>query len=160
MHHTVYLGLGSNLGDRQANLGAAISALPPAVLLLAQSPIYQTAPWGYTDQADFLNQVVQAETELSPQELLAHLKGVEAQVGRTPTFRYGPREIDLDILFYDDLSIELPGLTIPHPRLAQRAFVLVPLADLAPDFKHPALDHTISELLASVGRQGVIRYEG
>ncbi|HBX71072.1 MAG TPA: 2-amino-4-hydroxy-6-hydroxymethyldihydropteridine diphosphokinase, partial [Chloroflexi bacterium] len=99
----IYIALGTNLGDRLANLQSAIRQMPPEVTILAQSPIYQTPPWGYADQPDFLNQVVMAETNLPPQALLAYLKTLEIRVGRMPTFRYGPRVVDLDILFYGDL---------------------------------------------------------
>jgi 2-amino-4-hydroxy-6-hydroxymethyldihydropteridine diphosphokinase len=157
VNHTVYLALGTNLGDRRANLRAAKEALAPEVSVVSQSPVYQTPPWGYTDQPAFLNQVVQAETDLSPQALLAYLKRLETELGRQPTFRYGPRQIDLDILFYDDLILNEDGLTIPHPRLQERAFVLVPLADLAPDMEHPLLGKTIKQLLAEVDRSGIER---
>jgi 2-amino-4-hydroxy-6-hydroxymethyldihydropteridine diphosphokinase len=150
MAHTVYLGLGSNLGDRLVNLQAACSALTPYACIFSASPVYETAPWGYTDQPAFLNQVLGVETDLSPVELMATLKQVEADLGRISSFRYGPRLIDLDILFYDDLVLVTPGLVIPHPRLAERAFVLVPLAGLAPGLRHPVIGKTVSELLASV----------
>ncbi len=158
MSHIVYLGLGSNLGDRAANLAAARRALASQVRLLAASPVYETAPWGYTDQPDFLNQVLQAETDLDPFALLDHLKALELRLGRQPTFRYGPRSIDIDLLLYDDLVLETERLTLPHPELAKRAFVLVPLADLAPDLAHPALGQRVSELLAAVDRSGVWPY--
>ncbi len=151
----VFLGLGSNLGDRQANLEAAIDALGPKVRAMARSPIYETEPWGYADQPKFLNQVVQGETELIPEELLKHIKEVEGRVGRTASFRYGPREIDIDILLYDDLVLETPELTIPHPRLDERAFMLMPLADLAGNLQHPVAKETFSQLLAKVEREGI-----
>jgi 2-amino-4-hydroxy-6-hydroxymethyldihydropteridine diphosphokinase len=151
----IYIALGTNLGDRLMNLEAAIGAMQPAVHILAQSPIYQTEPWGHTEQPAFLNQVVRAETDLSPYDLLAYLKGVETTMGRTPTFRYGPRLIDLDILLYGDLVIDTPDLIVPHPHLPERAFVLVPLADLAPGFVHPKLKKTISVLLESIDRSPV-----
>ena len=116
---------------------AACSALAPSVQLLQASPVYETPPWGFLDQPAFLNQVLQAETGLPPLDLLAFLKDLETELGRQPNFRYGPRLIDMDILLYDDLVLSLPGLEIPHPRLAERAFVLVPLADLAPDLCYP-----------------------
>ena len=153
-----YLGLGSNLADRLANLQAALAALPPAITILAASPVYETAPWGYRDQPAFLNQVVQASTALDPHALLAHLKAIESLLGRTPTFRYGPRLIDLDILLYDDLVLESTDLSIPHPRLHERAFVLVPLADLAPDLLHPLLHQPIHHLLASIDSSSVHPY--
>ena len=156
--HTIFLALGSNLGDRQANLQAAIQALPPAIQVLRLSSIYETKPWGYQEQPDFLNQVLQGETQLAPVELMRALKELEQLLGRQATFHYGPRLIDLDILFYDDLILAEAGLIIPHPRLAERAFVLVPLAELAPDKIHPALKQTISHLLAGVDTQGVHLY--
>jgi len=133
-------------------------ALPPEVRVLSQSPIYRTAPWGYRDQPDFLNQVVGGVTGLEPLALLAHLKGIERALGRRTTFRYGPRVIDLDLLLYDDLVLTVPGLSIPHPHLHERAFVLVPLVDLAPELRHPSLDKTMRELLAQVETAGVERY--
>lgn len=150
MAHVVYLGLGSNLGDRFLNLKAAQTALAPHLRILAASPVYETAPWGYVDQPSFLNQVLHLETDLAPIALLATLKQAEVGLGRKASFRYGPRLIDIDILFYDDLVMASPDLVIPHPRLAERAFVLVPLADLAPEFPHPILGKTICELLSSV----------
>jgi 2-amino-4-hydroxy-6-hydroxymethyldihydropteridine diphosphokinase len=155
MKHTIYLGLGSNLGDRMGNLRAAVGALEPAVKPLALSPVYETAPWGYEEQDDFLNQVIRGETDLSPDELLKYVKAIERQLGRRPRFRYGPREIDVDILFFDDLHMESYGLNVPHPRIAERAFVLVPLADLAPDLHHPTLEKTVQELLAEVDTTGI-----
>lgn len=151
----VYLGLGSNLGDRTTNLRAAAAALSPQVTVLRSSAVYETEPWGYQDQPAFLNQVLEAETALAPLDLLAHLKQIEITLGRAPSFRYGPRLIDLDILFYGDQVIELPGLTIPHPRLAERAFVLVPLAELAPNLIHPLSGKTIRELAAAIPLTGV-----
>jgi len=153
--HRVYLGLGTNLGDRLANLEAAREALPPAVRLLSTSPVYETPPWGYLDQPAFLNQVVEAETDLAPLELLDYLKHLEIQLGRQPTFPYGPRRIDVDLLFYDDLVLKAPGLTLPHPRLAERAFVLVPLVDLTPDLYHPVERKTVRELLEGIDRTGI-----
>lgn len=158
MSHTVYLALGTNLGNRLANLRAALQAMPPAVQLLAASPVYQTPPWGYLDQPAFLNQVICAQTDLLPLELLEFLKRLETRLGRLPGVRYGPRLIDLDILLYDDLQLETPALTLPHPRLAERAFVLVPLADLAPDLQPPGASLTISQMLAQVDRAGIERY--
>jgi 2-amino-4-hydroxy-6-hydroxymethyldihydropteridine diphosphokinase len=154
-----YLALGTNLGERRANLQRAVAALPPEVRPLSQSPVYETPAWGYEDQAPFLNMVLKAETELEPQALLAHLKRLEAGLGRTPSFRWGPRLIDIDILLYDALVLDTPDLTIPHARLHERAFVLVPLADLAPDLVHPVLGQSIEQLLAAVDKAGITRWQ-
>ncbi len=154
----VFLALGSNLGDRLANLEAALAALPPAVKVLQRSPVYETPPWGITDQPAFLNMVIQAKTHLEPGPLLLHLKSLETKLGRRPSIRYGPRLIDIDILFYNDLILNTPALTIPHPHLHERAFVLVPLADLAADFIHPVLRKPIRELLTGIETTGVKRY--
>lgn len=155
MKRTVYLGLGSNLGDRAANLSAAIAAMPASIQILHSSPIYESAPWGFEKQGDFLNQVVEAQTDLSPEKLLDHLKQIEARVGRTATFRNGPREIDIDILFYDDILLETAELTIPHPRVSERAFMLVPLADIDAGLIHPVLGQTISQLLSNLDTAGI-----
>jgi 2-amino-4-hydroxy-6-hydroxymethyldihydropteridine diphosphokinase len=150
-----YLGLGSNLGDRRDNLSAAVTGLPPAATVLRASSIYQTEPWGYLEQPAFLNQVLEVETRLSPVDLLTALKRLEASLGRQATFRYGPRLIDLDILLYDQLVLDQPDLVIPHPQLAQRAFVLVPLAELAPDLRHPRLGASMTELKNRIDLSGV-----
>ena len=155
MGHTVYLALGTNLGDRLANLEQARLALEAQVHLRTCSPIYETPPWGYLDQPSFLNQVVKGETDLSPHDLLATLQRLETELGRRPSLRNGPRLIDLDILFYDDLLLETPTLTIPHPRLPGRGFVLVPLADIAPALRHPATGQTVLEMLANCDVRGI-----
>jgi 2-amino-4-hydroxy-6-hydroxymethyldihydropteridine diphosphokinase len=155
MQHTIYLALGTNLSDRPANLRAAMTALAPQVRVESLSRIYETEPWGFADQPAFLNMALRAETELPPAGLLAFLKQIESDLGRAPTFRNGPRLIDLDILFFDDLVLDTPPLVIPHPRLHERAFVLVPLADIAPDFVHPLLRKSVAELLETVDRRGV-----
>jgi len=147
----VYLGLGSNLGDRESNLREAIRRLDEAgARVLALSPLYETAPVGYLDQPDFLNAVCRAETDLPPRDLLRVVKDIEAAMGRQPSFRNAPRPIDIDILFYDDLVLNTPDLVIPHPCLAERAFVLAPLADLAPNLCHPVLGHTVEALLTAL----------
>lgn len=150
-----YLGLGTNLGDRNQNLRSAQMALPPQVQVLRASRIYETPPWGFIAQPAFLNQVLEVQTNLTPLALLEHLKGIEVSLGRTPTFHYGPRQIDIDILFYADQVIEFPNLIIPHPRLFERAFMLVPLAELAPDWVHPVLNQTIRQMLAQIDPSGV-----
>jgi len=158
MSHTIYLALGANLGDRLKNLADARAALEPQAPISKTSPIYETPPWGYLDQPSFLNQVIQCTTELSPLELLLYIKNLERELGRVPSIRNGPRLIDIDILFYDHLIMTTEQLHIPHPRMQKRAFVLVPLADLAPTFCHPVLGCRISELLEQVDASGVRLY--
>lgn len=153
--HTVYLSLGANLGDRLANLRLALAALPPAVRVEARSSVYETPPWGYAEQPAFLNQVVRGRTRRSPHSLLAYLKRLEKRLGRQASFRYGPRLIDIDILYYDDLALRTDTLILPHPHLAERAFVCVPLAEIAPDLRHPTLGATTRELLARLDASGV-----
>jgi len=155
---TVYIGLGTNLGDRAANLHQAVQRLASCTTVLAASPIYETEPWGYADQPAFLNQVVQSETSLTPLRLLNCLKKLEVEIGRTPTFRYGHRVIDLDILFFGDRILQTGRLMIPHPRLQERAFVLVPLNDLAPQWIHPVLGKTVQQILADVDTSGIHPY--
>jgi 2-amino-4-hydroxy-6-hydroxymethyldihydropteridine diphosphokinase len=155
---TIFLGLGTNLGDRAANLQAAIAGLAEKLVVTAVSPLYQTPPWGITDQPDFLNLCLAAETELPPAELLAFVKNLEVELGRQPTERWGPRLIDIDILFYASQIVETETMTIPHPRLAERAFVLRPLADIAPDFVHPVLGETIAALAGKVEAEGIRPY--
>lgn len=155
----IYLSLGTNLGMREQNLEAVRKELPPAVRILESSPVYQTEPWGYLDQPDFLNQVLVVETALSPGELLEYTKGLERKIGRKPSFRFGPRIVDIDILFYGDRIIDEENLVIPHPRLKDRAFVLIPLADLDPDLIYPGTNSSISDLLLHVDLAGVDLYQ-
>jgi 2-amino-4-hydroxy-6-hydroxymethyldihydropteridine diphosphokinase len=155
MSHITFLALGSNLGDRIANLQKAIAALPPKFIPLVQSSVYETEPWGYSEQPAFLNLVLKGETDLAPNDLLSFLKQLEVSLGRRKTFRYGPRFIDLDILFYDNLVLDDPELVIPHPRIAERAFVLVPLAEIAPEFYHPTLGKTVQQLKSGVETSGI-----
>ncbi len=153
MNHTIYLALGTNLGDRSANLRAALNALPPEVKVITESKVHETPPWGYVDQPAFLNMVIQGETSLTPEALLKYLKQLEQQLGRVQSFRWGPRLIDIDLLFYDDLILETDSLSVPHPRLHQRAFVLDPLVEIAPDLIHPVLKESIRTLQARLEQQ-------
>ena len=155
MNHIIYLALGTNLGDRPANLRAAIKALPPSIVHRQSSSVYETPPWGVEDQPAFLNMAIKCETILEPEALLNHLKQLEVQLGRLQSFRWGPRLIDLDILFYDELILNTGQLMIPHPRLHERAFVLVPLAEIAPDLIHPVLKKSVKELAADVNTKGI-----
>ena len=155
MTHLLYLSLGTNLGDRLANLQNALIAFPPKVTPVVYSSIYESEPWGYSDQPQFLNQVISAQTNLEPLSLLTFLKDTELRLGRRETFRFGPRLIDLDILFYDDLVLDTPTLTIPHPRIAERAFILIPLAEIAPDLPHPGLHKSIQQLKTGVDSSSV-----
>jgi 2-amino-4-hydroxy-6-hydroxymethyldihydropteridine diphosphokinase len=155
MTHQLFLSLGTNLGDRLANLRNAIAVLPPKVNPLTHSSIYESEPWGYSDQPVFLNQVIKASTDLEPLVLLTFLKESEVRLGRQETFRFGPRLIDLDILFYDNLVLDSATLTIPHSRIAERAFILVPMAEIAPDLLHPVLGKTIQQLKGGVDSSNV-----
>ena len=157
----VYLCLGSNQGDRAENLRRALTSLSTKLDLEATSSVYETDPVGYVEQPCFLNLVCRAGTELIPHELLHLAKDIERDMGRVPSFRNAPRPVDIDILFYDDEEIETQNLTIPHPRLAERAFVLIPLAEIAPGMMHPGLKRGIGEMAAAAdGRDGVRRVAG
>jgi len=145
-NNIVFIGLGTNLGDRTEMLKEAIRQLPPDINPVAFSHIYETPPWGYTDQPAFLNQVIQARTNLSPQSTLKKLKNIEQAIGRKPNFKYGPRLIDLDILFFNDEVIHSEGLSIPHPELSHRGFVLIPLLEIAQDYIHPVLNRSVKEM--------------
>ncbi len=143
----VFIGIGSNLGDRRANCRAAVRMLEErGIRVVKTSALIETEPWGVKEQPPFINMALEAETELDPQMLLGALKDIERALGRQETLRWGPRTVDLDILFYDDLVMNGETLRIPHPLLHARDFVLIPLAGIAPDKVHPILKKTIAEL--------------
>jgi 2-amino-4-hydroxy-6-hydroxymethyldihydropteridine diphosphokinase len=153
-NHVVYLALGSNLGDRAANLRAAVGRLAVQVAVEHISSLYETEPAYVLDQPRFLNAVLSGRTALEPLALLAFLKEIERGLGRVPGARFGPRMIDLDILLYDDMALATDALTIPHPRMAERPFVLVPLAEIAPDLVPPGWAESIGVLAGSVRGHG------
>jgi len=154
-----YLSLGSNMGDRQWNLERAIDLLSQRLKVTSVSSVHDTEPVWDINQPRFLNLVCQVNTRLAPEALLALAKGIESKLGRIGKSG-APRPIDIDILFYGDQVMNMPGLAIPHPRLAERAFVLVPLAEIAPDFSHPVSGKTVSKLLTEVTEtQDVLRWE-
>ena len=154
----VYIALGSNLGDREENLQQAREEIASADLRVVRaSSIYETAPRDVLDQPWFLNQVIECETDLFPRQLLARLQKIEKTMGRKRRIAKGPREIDLDILLYGEAVVKAPELEIPHPRLTERRFVLEPLAELAPDKRHPGTRKTVREMLAGVANQAVRR---
>lgn len=155
MQVIVYTALGSNIGDRRSNLQQAIRAVWEVAVVRRSSRVYETKPWGCIDQRDFLNQALEIETNLDPLSLLDEFKSIEARMGRQPTFRNGPRLIDIDILLYADWVLEDERLVIPHPRMHMRAFVLAPLAELAPDICHPVSGRRIADLLQTLDTSGV-----
>lgn len=152
----VFLALGSNIGDRKAYILKAIEFLKEKISDIVIAPIYETKAFGVTDQNNFYNTALTGKTEFAPPELLTFAKDIEKRVGRIERFRWGPREIDIDILFYNDEVLKSEKLTIPHPGIPERYFVLKPLSDVAPDFIHPTLKKSVSTLLSELPEEKVI----
>ena len=148
--HQIFLALGSNIENSKQHIETALVLLREKVQDITVAPLYETKPRYFEDQYNFLNTVLRGFTDLEPRELLQFTKAVQKEVGRVERFRNGPREIDIDILFYDNVAYKDEELEIPHPRLQERDFVLQPFSDINPDFSHPVLKKTIRELLASL----------
>ena len=147
------------MGNRAENLKQAGLSLSPQMKVKKKSRVYETPPWGYTEQESFLNQALMVTTYLEPEPLLKHLKRLEVALGRKESFRYGPRLIDIDILFFDDIVMETPALTIPHPHMHERGFVLMPMMDIAPDLVHPITERSIREMIALCNTDGIVPFE-
>ncbi len=155
--HKVLLSLGSNLGKRKYNILKALQYIRARASISRISSLYETEPVGYLNQPRFLNIACMVDTELSAKNLLHFLKSIEKRLGRQQSFRNAPRLIDIDIIFYENLSLDEHDLTIPHPRMQERAFVLVPLAEISPNWMHPLLKMSVRELLGRVSQRGVCR---
>jgi 2-amino-4-hydroxy-6-hydroxymethyldihydropteridine diphosphokinase len=154
---TVWLGLGTNVGDLAGNLARALAALEPFIDIDAVSAVYETEPFGYVDQPLFWNLALRGRTRLDPRALLGALQQCERDVGRTPTFRMGPRLIDIDLLLYDDIVMDSAALRVPHPGLHERAFVLLPLLELDPGLVHPVTGVRLDASIAARDPAGVRR---
>lgn len=160
MQHEVYLSLGSNIGDRAKNCLKAIETLGKieGTEILSQSSLYETDPVGYEDQAPFINMAVKIRTTMNARDLLSHIKSIETSLGRIKTFKWGPRVIDMDILFFDDEIISEQGLNVPHPAMAERAFVLLPLAEIGKNKIDPVKGITVAQMVKEVpSKEGVRR---
>ncbi len=152
------IALGSNIGDRLGTMRQAVMLLEERSLRIsASSDVFETPPWGMENQPRFLNACVLAETDILPRALLELLLNIESDLGRIRRYKWGPREIDLDLLFYDDQVFNESGLVLPHPQMHRRAFVLVPLLQIAPDWRHPVLGKSIRELAGSMDASSIIR---
>jgi len=152
----VYIGIGSNLGDRQENCLHAIELLQKkGIVVTKKSSLYETEPWGYKDQPQFINMAIEIETEFNPEELLTVLKNIEREMGREESFRWGPRKVDLDILLFDTIILTEDSLEIPHPLLHKRYFVLRPLCEIASDILHPLLKVSIFDLLQQLCKKSL-----
>ena len=162
IYHSVLIGVGSNIGNRVEICCAAVTRLRfyPAMADVVVSPFFETDPVGVTDQPPFINLAVKMKTTLPPHDLLETLKSLENELGRVYRYHWGPREIDLDILLYDDAVMETENLTIPHPEMHKRAFVLVPACEICPEWEHPLLGTTLAQLLSGLSAGGVRPYKG
>ena len=152
------ISLGSNLGDRLGKIRqAALLLKGNSVSIIASSDVFETEPWGVRDPPSFLNACLLIETEASPRDLLLKIQSIESELGRVARFHWGPREIDIDIIFMDGLEVNEDGLVIPHPEMHKRAFVLVPLNQVAPEWIHPLLDKNVREMEMEISKRGVLR---
>ncbi|MCX6665541.1 MAG: 2-amino-4-hydroxy-6-hydroxymethyldihydropteridine diphosphokinase [Euryarchaeota archaeon] len=152
----VYLSLGSNMGDKEDNIRNALKLIEDVDEIKKVSPLYQTEPIGFKDQSYFLNCVIEVQTNSTPEQMLLFLKSIEQKLGRTNTVKNGPRTIDIDILLYDDFCIKNDDMVIPHPRLHERLFVLIPLMDVNPDVIHPLLKKTVRELFDAIQHEEMV----
>jgi len=155
----VILALGSNLGDRCANLRQALEEISAQVSIDKTSSIYETPPWGYIEQPVFLNQVLSGWTSLNPTELLDFLKGIERKMGRVKNFKNGPRLIDIDILLFGEQIVDTEILVIPHPRMLERGFVLLPLSEIEPDLIIPGSNNNVADFLQKVDQTGILKID-